>query len=448
MKVNLQEKVNNLPKIPGVYFFKDTKGKTIYIGKAKSLKNRVKSYFALDIPQGSKTAALVRQISDLEFIEVASELEALILEAELIKEHKPKYNIQLKDDKSSLYIVIRNERLKKDGKDIQLPRVFSARETDLKKNDTYFGPYPHAQIVKYVIRSLRKIIPYRDCAKSKFQRYASLNQPCFYGHIGLCSAPCTSKISSSSYKKDITKLKQLLKGNRPSVTNALEKEMMKFSKEQKYEEAAKNRDLLKKINYITKSFRDPAAYIENPYLIEDTIAESLDSLVTNIPYLSKVPSRIECYDISNLSGKEATGSMVVAIDGRLTTNEYRKFKIKKKNSPDDFEMMREVLRRRFKRELSENKNIKKWGVPDLLVMDGGKGQVSAALDVLTELNLGISVIGLAKKNETIVLQNLEEIQLERNNEGLKLLQRLRDEAHRFAKNYHLKLRLDKIRKQK
>ncbi len=162
MKVNLQEKVNNLPKIPGVYFFKDTKGKTIYIGKAKSLKNRVKSYFTLDIPQGSKTAALVRQIADLEFIEVASELEALILEAELIKEHKPKYNIQLKDDKSSLYIVIRNERLKKDGKDIQLPRVFSARETDLKKNDIYFGPYPHAQIVKYVIRSLRKIIPYRD----------------------------------------------------------------------------------------------------------------------------------------------------------------------------------------------------------------------------------------------------------------------------------------------
>lgn len=441
----LMEKIKDLPRIPGVYFFKNDSGKIIYIGKAKSLKNRVKSYFAVDIPQGSKTAALVRQIADLEFIEVANELEALILEAELIKKHMPKYNIQLKDDKSALYIVIRNEKVTKNGRKTGIPRVFAVRETEILNGDIIFGPYPHAQIVKYVIRSLRKIIPYRDCAKSKFARYEKLNQPCFYGHIGLCSAPCTDKMTVEEYRKDINKLKQLLKGNRPSVTKALEREMLSLSKDQKYEEAAKKRDLVNKINYVTKSFRGPESYIENPLLIEDLITDSLDSLVQNIPYLEKTPERIECYDISNTSGKEATGSMVVATNGRQNSNEYRRFKVKLKNSPDDFEMMREVLRRRFKRELSENKNIKKWGLPDLLVMDGGKGQVSAALDVLNENNLDIPVIGLAKKFETIVLRDMQEVTLDKNDEGLKLLQRLRDEAHRFAKSYHLKLRLEKLK---
>jgi excinuclease ABC subunit C len=445
-KNELVKKVKELPKRPGVYKFLNETSGIIYIGKAKSLRDRVKSYFALDIPQGSKTAALVRQIRDLEFIEVASELEALILEAELIKQHKPKYNIQLKDDKSALYIVIRNELVKLNGAPIKVPKVLTARESDLKQDDTIFGPYPHARIAKYVVRAVRKMIPYRDCAPSKFQRYNKLDKPCFYGHIGLCSAPCLANNSIDGYKKDIKKIEKLLRGDSPSVVKSLEVEMKKLSKEMLYEEAAVKRDLIEKIKYVTKQFNDPNAYIENPYLIEDQIADSLDQLTEAIPYLKNSPNRIECYDISTSSGKESTGSMVVATDGRLDNKQYRRFKIKTKETPDDYEMMREVLRRRFKREKSEAKNLKKWGYPDLLVMDGGKGQVSAALEVLKDLNLDIPVIGLAKRFETIVLRDFEEVLLDKNNEGLKLLQRLRDEAHRFANSYRMKLRLEKLKR--
>jgi excinuclease ABC subunit C len=171
----------------------------------------------------------------------------------------------------------------------------------------------------------------------------------------------------------------------------------------------------------------------------------LDELVSNITDLKKNPGRIECYDISNLFGKDATGSMVVATDGRINKSEYRKFRIKFKKTPDDYEMMREVLRRRFKREKSKNKNLKKWGTPDLIVLDGGKGQVSAALDVLREYDLDIAVVGLAKRYETLVLSDHSEVSLPSGSQGLRLLQKLRDEAHRFAKKYHLQLRLRKIK---
>ena len=162
--------------------------------------------------ESSKTAALVRNISDVDYIEVSSELEAIILEAVLIRQYKPKYNIVLKDDKSSLCIVVRNEKVKKKGKLVNLPRVLTARETDLKKTDKAFGPYPHGSVAKHVIRSLRKMFPYRDCSKTKFQRYYKLNQPCFYGHLGLCSAPCTNNISVEDYRKDVKKIEKFLLG--------------------------------------------------------------------------------------------------------------------------------------------------------------------------------------------------------------------------------------------
>jgi len=435
-KASLEQKVTDLPRLPGVYLFKNAVGKVIYVGKAKSLKDRVKSYFALDIIESSKTAALVRNIVDLEFIEVMSELEALILEAELIKKYRPKYNIQLKDDKSSLYIVIRNERVKFEGKSINLPRVLTARETDLKKKDKVFGPYPQGSVAKYVVRSVRRIIPYRDCTTAKFQRYHNLGKPCFFGHLGLCSAPCASKVSIEDYKKEVKKVEKLLSGEYPSITKAIRSEMQELSKELRYEEAAERRDMLKKMEYVTKTFRDPAAYVENPYLVEDLLTEALDDLVQVVPDLKEVPRRIECYDISNISGREATGSMVVAVDGRIEKKEYRKFRIKLKATPDDFDMMREVLGRRFKR--------KGWDMPDLIVLDGGKGQVSAVREVLEGYEIEIPLIGLAKKMETVVLSDFSEVVLERGSEGLKLLQRLRDEAHRFAKDYHMKLRLKKL----
>lgn len=446
--IDIQQKYKNLPKTPGVYKFFNSNGKIIYIGKAKNLRNRVSSYFQKNLKIGTKTQALVSRINDIEYTETTSELEAIILEAALIKKHKPKYNIALKDDKSHLYIVFRNDIVTLNGKKEKIPKIITARKTDLKKTDYFFGPYPHAYTAKYIINIIRKVFPYRDCSVSKFNRYKKLKKPCLYGHMGLCQAPCTDKITLADYKKEINRIKKFLRGGSTSLINEFQKQMIQASNEMKYEQAAYYRDILKKFNYVRANFKTAEKYIENPNLVEDIAEEGLKDLQENIPILEKLPNRIECYDISNISGKEAVGSMVVAVNGFIDKSEYKRFKIKNKDSPDDFWMMHEVLERRLKREISDSKNIKKWGLPDLIVLDGGKGQISVVSKILGENQLYIPLIGLAKKRETIVFyENNEfaELNLPKDNEGLKLLIRLRDEAHRFAQRYHHSLRVKKIR---
>ncbi|HSX39609.1 MAG TPA: excinuclease ABC subunit UvrC [Candidatus Saccharimonadales bacterium] len=436
----LLEKVNNLPKVPGVYIYHDSAGTVIYVGKAKSLRNRVKSYFIKDnLEMWSKTQALVENIADLEYVEVLSELEALILEAELIKKYLPKYNIVLKDDKSYLYIVIRNEKVELNKTLTAIPKIMTARKSDILESDIIFGPFPEATTTKFIVRSIRKIFAFRDCSISKFNRYSKLGKPCLYGYIGLCQAPCVGNVSVEKYRRDIKNIQHLLEGQSSSLLNTLRREMEDASKNQQYEKAAEYRDIVRKFDYIRQQTQKTSDYIENPYLVEDIISKSLDELVKNIPELKELPRRIECYDISNISGKEAVGSMVVATDGRIDKHEYRKFRIKLKAEPDDFGMLREVLTRRLTHE--------GWPMPDLLVIDGGKGQVSAIKEVLDKLGLEIPLIGLAKRFETIVYYNgseFVEVNLEKDNEGLKLLQRLRDEAHRFAQKYHHQLRLKKL----
>lgn len=215
--------------------------------------------------------------------------------------------------------------------------------------------------------------------------------------------------------------------------------MRYHSKNQRFEEAAKFRDSISKFNYVRQDFKSAGKYLDNPYLVQDTREQSLKELMTVIPSLKDLPRRIECYDISNISGKDSVGSMVVSIDGEITKREYRRFKVRSKATPDDFAMMEEVLTRRLRQD---------WDVPDLIVVDGGKGQVSAAIAAMTKLNVDIPLIGLAKKFETIVYfedSEFVEIVLPRDNTGLQLLQRLRDEAHRFAQAYHHKLRLNSIK---
>ncbi|MEZ6255787.1 MAG: excinuclease ABC subunit UvrC [Patescibacteria group bacterium] len=448
---NLINQVKALPNVPGVYIYKNAKKQIIYIGKAKNLKKRVGSYFFTKLELGTKTYALVQNICSMEYIEALSELEALILEASLIKTHKPKYNVAQKDDKSYLYIVIVSEKLTKNNKIITLPKVLLARQKDLDdgtiKPQALFGPYPHGDTAKYMLRYIRKLLPFRDCSPSKFSKHQKLNSPCLYGHIGLCQAPCLNNVDVDLYKKDIKSIKRLLSGDSVKLLNDMEKSMQQASKEKRYEEAAHYRDLLKKFAYLRKSFKTADSYVENPYLVEDLITESLEELVNNIPNLNDLPNRIECYDISNISGTDAVGSMVVATGGRLDKSSYRRFKINSKNTPDDFGMLREVLTRRLNRELTTSSNVKKWGFPDLLVIDGGKGQVSTVKSVLDELHLEIPLIGLAKRYETIVYfeqEELCELVLSKRNAGLKLLQKLRDEAHRFAQAYHHKLRLQRI----
>lgn len=437
----LKDKVKELTTNPGIYQYKNKSGKVIYVGKAKNLKNRVNSYFNVKLDPHSKTATLVKQIHSLTYIETLSELEALILEAALIKKYQPKYNIALKDDKSYLYIVIRPNRFDLNGKKLLVPKIIAARETDLQKGDLSFGPYPHGRKATDILRILRRIIPYRDCSEGKFNKYQKLASPCLYGHIGLCQAPCSGRISPENYRKDINRIKNLLSGDSNKFILSIEKEMKKASKEEKFEDAAYYRDILSKFRYIRQKFSSAQQYIDNPYLVEDLREKALTQLKDSIPFLKDLPERIECYDISNISGVDAVGSMVVAINGEITKREYRRFKIKTKKTPDDFHMMSEVLTRRLKKD---------WNSPDLLVLDGGKGQLSVVQEVLNDLNLDIPMIGLAKKFETIVYidpdtLNFVEINLDRDSEGLKLLQRLRDEAHRFAQAYHHKLRLNQIK---
>jgi excinuclease ABC subunit C len=439
----LQEKLNNLPTVPGVYKYFDENGTVIYVGKAKNLRNRVKSYFRIKFDEDTKTKALVENIVDLEYIEVSTELEALILEEKLVKKFQPKYNILLKDDKSFLYIVLRSEKVKIGDLEVDYPVVFSARKTDLKKGDLYYGPYPRSEVAKYVLRSLRKIIPFRDCSKSKFRNYQKIGQPCLYGHIGLCQAPCLGKVSKTDYLRDLSKIKKFLDGNFKKIIDDILKDMKLASKNEEFEKAAKLRDIVKKFEYLTINTSKIDSIAENPLLIEDMISASLDNLLKYFPILKEYPERIECYDISNTSGKEATASMTVAINGRLTNREYRRFKIKFKDSPDDFEMMREVLRRRFKRSLIDDS----WKLPNLIVLDGGKGQLSAGTSVLTEMGIDVAMISIAKKEEILIYSRggeFFEVKLPKTDESLKLIQRLRDEAHRFAKKYHHELRIKKL----
>lgn len=436
----LIEKLKSLPQLPGSYIFKDENGKVIYVGKAKNLKARVGSYFKINFEIGTKTAALVRKINDLKFIEVGSEFEALILEAELIKKYQPRYNIVLKDDRSYIYIVIRKEYLHVAGKKYLLPKIITARKPQIEKKDISFGPFPNSSVAKNIVETIRKVVPFRDCSPAKFARYEKLKSPCLYGHLGLCSAPCTSENIISKYKKDIGYARRILLGGSSKLVSDVNKKMKAHSEAQEYEKAQEFRNLLAKFNYLEQNLRDASEYINNPYLIEDINRKALKE-IKNFLDLPIIPKRIECYDVSNLSGKEAVSSMVVASNGKIDKRQYRRFKIKFKDTPDDFGMMSETLSRRFK--TPKNSKVKSWPGPDLVILDGGVPQVSACGDVMKDLGIQIPFVGIAKKQETLVTKQkdgFKNISIPKDNEGLKLIIHLRDEAHRFAKKYHSLLR--------
>ncbi len=448
MPDSVREKISQLPREPGVYLFRNKKGRVIYVGKAKSLKNRVASYFTGNLKLGTKTQALISGVADLEVVQTMSEVEALLLEAELIKRYKPKYNIAHKDDKSRLYIVMRKDMVDISGKKVKLTKIVTVRKTDLKKTDLAFGPYANSSDARTILRIVRKVFPYRDCSLTKFNRYKRIQKPCLYGHLGLCQAPCLNRKNIGEYKKDIRRIKKFLSGGGSKIIKEYEREMKRASKGMDYEKAGYYRDLLKKFAYIRTSFKSTEKYIENPNLLEDLAREALDELVENLEIINSRPRRIECYDISNISGKEAVGSMVVAENGQINKHHYRRFKIKLKDDPDDYHMMREVLSRRLRRVIDGEGSKSKWQKPDLIILDGGKGQVSIGEKVLKEMGLNIPLLGIAKKKETIVYISagvFKEVNLSHDNDGLKLLINLRDEAHRFAQVYHHYLRLKKIR---
>lgn len=442
----LQEIITKIPTTPGVYIYKNAKGEIIYIGKAVNLSKRVKQYFQRDDAVGSKTTQLVADIASIDTIQTEHEFDALLLEAKLIKQYQPKYNIIAKDDKSPLYIIMTVGE--------ELPRVYFGRKPKphLLNSDQhstlYFGPFQSAKAARNLLRSLRHVVPY--CTQKR-----RTGNPCFYTHLGLCS-PCPSLISKLSdatqknimvkqYRKHIFHLRDILSGKAVSVIRDMEKEMNNKAEKEQFEEAASLRNQINALRSLLSKRYDPSVYIQSDTMLEELFEKEqqdlVDILKSYYPNMHSV-SRIECYDISNTMGTHATASMVVMTNGRIDKKQYRKFKIKTLKTPNDFAMMSEVITRRF--------NHPEWEYPDLVIIDGGKGQVNAAKTAIENLNIAnfdavelLPMIGLAKREEEIIVptkNGWKVIRLPFSHNGLKLLQRLRDEAHRFAITYHKVLR--------
>lgn len=391
------------------------------MGKARNLKKRVASYFVTRSKLGEKTKALVSQTHTISIQIVESELDALLLEANFIKKYSPKYNIRLTDGKA--YPLI---RITKD----QYPKVLIARRPD-DKHSAYFGPFPSSCAVKIVLKIARRIFPYQSVA----------NHPkriCLYNHLGLCPCPPVfdSEQFRQEYKKNIRHLKQFLEGKRNEVVIDLEKERALLVKEEQFEDAQKVQKQIDAIRYITDATRKPFEYEINPNLRNDLRDEELQELTLHLQRAHVTIGnikKIECYDISNISGKNAVGSLVVFVNGEKDSSQYRRFKISKDIiGPNDFAMMQEVLQRRIRH--------KEWGVPDLIIVDGGKGQISSAKHALDQAGITIPLVGLAKRNEIIITSEFRQILLPKSSPALKLVMRIRDEAHRFAITYHKKLR--------
>lgn len=409
---------SQVPKKPGIYIYKDKDGSVIYVGKAVDLYSRVSSYFSKSW-HDIKTTKLVENIADIETVIVESEIEALILEANLIKKFMPHYNIRLTDDKDYLYVVITDE---------QFPQIRTARKKDLIKVKKWFGPYPSATTVKQTLKKLRRIFPW--CQNPQGSRTNKTGKPCFYFHINQCPGACIGSISKEEYMKIIRRFSKFLDGKKAELLDELSKEMTSLSKDLKFEEAQRIKRIIEGINYVTAPTKI-SNYLVNPNFLDDLNQNSLEELqkVLNLP---EFPTRIEAYDISNFQGKEATGSMVVLTNGEIDKSQYRRFKIKISGKPNDFAMHAEMMGRRLKHS--------EWQMPQLFLIDGGRGQVNADLPVLQKNGINIPIYGLAKREEWIYPPEGEVIKLPKKSLALRLLQKIRNESHRFAITYHKKLR--------
>ena len=556
---HIEEELKKLPAQPGVYIMHDDKDEIIYVGKAVSLKNRVRQYFQSSRTKTAKIEKMVSHIARFEYILTDSELEALVLECNLIKEHRPRYNTMLKDDKTYPYIKVTVSE--------EYPRILFSRTMQKDKNK-YFGPFTSAGAVKDTIDLLHRIYRIRTCTRN-LPRDIGKDRPCLYYHIKQCDGPCQGYISKEDYQKQIRGVLDFLGGKYAPVTKFLTDKMYEASEQMEFEKAAEYRDLIKSVNQIAqkqkitsqsmddrdiiamaKDERDVVVQVffvrdgrligREHFHVETGAAESNGQILNGfvkqfyagtpfIPHeiwcqeeledaelisrflserrgqkvkilvprkgekeklvelakknarmvldqdkekikreelrtkgamnqiggligLSKV-KRIEAYDISNISGFESVGSMIVYEDGKPKRNDYRKFRIKTVQGSDDYASMREVLTRRFTHGLAEREELAAEGgqldmgsftrFPDLIMMDGGRGQVNIALEVLKRLQIDIPVCGMVKddnhRTRGLYYRN-EEIPIDRHSEGFKLITRIQDEAHRFAIEYHRSLR--------
>jgi excinuclease ABC subunit C len=556
---DIEEELKKLPAQPGVYLMHDKRDEIIYVGKAISLKNRVRQYFQSSRNKTAKIEQMVSRIARFEYIVTDSELEALVLECNLIKEHRPRYNTMLKDDKAYPYIKVTVTE--------DFPRVLFARTMKKDKNK-YFGPYTSAGAVKDTIDLIQKIYKIRTCSRV-LPRDAGKDRPCLNYHIKQCNAPCQGYVDKESYRENITQALDFLNGHYEKVLSLLEERMLKASENMDFEKAIEYRELLSSVKKVAQKqkitssstldrdiialARDDRDAVVQVFFVREgkligrehfhmtvATAEDTGQILTSFvkqfyagtPFLPKelwvqaeledseiicrwlsvrkgqkvhvmVPKkgdkerlvelaeknaalvlsqdkekikreelrtigamnqvaqwlgldrvrRVEAFDISNISGYESVGSMVVYEDGKPKRNDYRKFKIRTVLGANDYASMEEVLKRRFSHGLEEKSRIQENGVgeefgsftrfPDLLMMDGGKGQVNIALKVIEELGLSIPVCGMVKDDNHRtrgLYYNNAEIPIDRHSEGFRLITRIQDEAHRFAIEYHRSLR--------
>ena len=435
----LESKLAELPKEPGVYFHKDSKGAIIYVGKAAVLRNRVRQYFQKSRGRDPKTEALVSEITDLDWMVVDSELEALFLEAEMIRRYMPRYNILLRDDKALSYIRI--------DYDSEYPTVTTTRRP-MDDGARYFGPYFSTQAVRQALKLLRRPFPYAT------KRVAGQKRATLHYHLGLDPGLEDGRTSLGDYRANLRKLMAIIQGKRLAIVRELERDMKRTAKAQDYETAARLRNQL----FLLRGLSQQVIFSDKEFL-DISKDHALNELV-NLLSMANFPQRIEGYDISHMQGSDVVASMVVFTNGVSNKSEYRKFKTKI-NHNNDFYNMNETIKRRL-----SDKNRKAWGLPSLVLIDGGKGQLDAAIQARDEQGCSkLPFIGLAKREEQIVIHKTKSgvtldsrilhelggfmaesedfllVNVPHSTNLVKLLQRIRDESHRFAVSYHSVLKV-------
>ena len=410
MNKKLRSKIRSLPDSPGVYEFLDSKRRIIYVGKASRLKKRVASYFQAGRARDNRLELLAREVRGIKFIRASSEAEALIYEAGLIKDHSPRFNIDLKDDKSYPFLKLTvNEKY---------PRLFITRRR-LNDGAVYYGPYVNVKLLREALSFMKKVFPLRSCRTLR-------KSVCLEYHIGQCPGPCEKKITDKEYKDIAGQLKKFLEGRKENLLSSLKKQMKQFSGKKQYEKALAVKKRIEALTAV-QQLHDRSQH---------PIYGELDELKNTLD-LSKLPVVIECFDISNITGQQSVGSMVRFVAGRPRKAEYRKFRVKTAGGIDDYSMIREVVRRRYFRLIQEKKTL-----PDLVLIDGGRGHLSVVARQLKELKLErVPVASIAKeRNHLYTMSRQQPIRLSPGSRLLLLIQRIRDEAHRFAITYHRGLR--------
>ncbi len=430
----IHRRVAQLPKAPGVYLMKDVKAVVIYIGKANDLRARVSSYFQpgadLGASRGPAIVSMIEQVTDIDFLQTDSEVEALLVESRLIKDTQPRYNVRMTDDKTFPYIEINT------GEDF--PRVSITRKP-ASKGVSLYGPFTAGAELRAALTLLQKVFRFRTCnldireddEKRRFFR------PCLLYSIRQCTAPCAAKVSRKDYRLQIKRLKQFLTSKRALVLRQMNKDMEAAAKRKDYEQAGLLRDQVRALESLAKRGRisdelQPESFYQDPRAGLEELGKLLK--------LASPPRVIEGIDVANISGQQNCGSLVRFIDGKPFKAGYRRFKIKTVKGADDYASIAEVLSRRYRLAGQEHELY-----PDVILIDGGLGQLHTALDVLGKMDKKAPmVIALAKREEELYVQGKSEpIRLRRNSTALQLCQRIRDEAHRFAQLYHHVLRRKK-----